>query len=186
MDQAYKIVASSQHGTVMSERISELERMPNTRLGATMTRKAVNGLIARRVAETLEARDAAENLEPLVEGGGEQEDENGDDYDGGNRGNGNGGNRNEGGNGNGNGEGNDNGNDNGNGNGNGGGNGFNFRVLCMLLERNDLTAYTRRFQELVLLCTRMVPDEEDKVERFIEGLPNNIQGNVIAATPTRL
>ncbi|GJT11604.1 putative reverse transcriptase domain-containing protein [Tanacetum coccineum] len=32
---------------------------------------------------------------------------------------------------------------------------------------NDLTAYTQRFQELILLCTRMVPDEEDKVERFI-------------------
>ncbi|GKF04522.1 hypothetical protein Tco_0035190, partial [Tanacetum coccineum] len=30
---------------------------------------------------------------------------------------------------------------------------------------NYLTAYTRRFQELVLLYTRMVPNEEDKVER---------------------
>nr|GEW59023.1 reverse transcriptase domain-containing protein [Tanacetum cinerariifolium] len=37
-----------------------------------------------------------------------------------------------------------------------------------------------------LLCTRMVPDEEDRVERFIRGLPNNIQGNVIAANPVRL
>ncbi|GJY33386.1 putative reverse transcriptase domain-containing protein [Tanacetum coccineum] len=32
----------------------------------------------------------------------------------------------------------------------------------------------------------MVPDEEDKVERFIGGLPNNIRGNVIAANPARL
>ncbi|GJR39754.1 putative reverse transcriptase domain-containing protein [Tanacetum coccineum] len=32
----------------------------------------------------------------------------------------------------------------------------------------------------------MVPDEEDKVERFIGGLPDNIQGNVIAAEPARL
>ncbi|GJV77252.1 hypothetical protein Tco_1508836 [Tanacetum coccineum] len=32
-------------------------------------------------------------------------------------------------------------------------------------------------QELILLCTRMVPDEEDKVERFIGVLPDNIQGN---------
>ncbi|GJX85572.1 putative reverse transcriptase domain-containing protein, partial [Tanacetum coccineum] len=32
----------------------------------------------------------------------------------------------------------------------------------------------------------MVPDEEDRVERFIGGLPDNIQGNVIAANPTRL
>ncbi|GJT16621.1 putative reverse transcriptase domain-containing protein [Tanacetum coccineum] len=51
---------------------------------------------------------------------------------------------------------------------------------------NDLTAYTQRFQELILLCTRMVPDEEDRVERYIGGLPDNIQGNVIAANPTRL
>ncbi|GKB55538.1 putative reverse transcriptase domain-containing protein [Tanacetum coccineum] len=51
--------------------------------------------------------------------------------------------------------------------------------------RNDLTAYTRRFQELVLLCTRMVPNEEEKVERFVGGLPDNIQGNVIAAEPTK-
>ncbi|GKF01387.1 hypothetical protein Tco_0028310 [Tanacetum coccineum] len=43
-----------------------------------------------------------------------------------------------------------------------------------------------KFQELVLLCTRMVPGEEDKVERFIGGLPDNIQGNVISAKPTRL
>ncbi|GKE75002.1 reverse transcriptase domain-containing protein, partial [Tanacetum coccineum] len=56
----------------------------------------------------------------------------------------------------------------------------------LTVKENDLTAYTRRFQELVLLCTRMVPDEEDKVEIFIGGLPNNIQGNVIAAEPTRL
>ncbi|GJY78628.1 putative reverse transcriptase domain-containing protein [Tanacetum coccineum] len=30
---------------------------------------------------------------------------------------------------------------------------------------------------------QMVPDEEDRVERFIGGLPDNIQGNVIAANP---
>ncbi|GKF00849.1 reverse transcriptase domain-containing protein [Tanacetum coccineum] len=32
----------------------------------------------------------------------------------------------------------------------------------------------------------MVPDEEDKVERFIRGLRDNIQGNVIVVEPTRL
>ncbi|GKB45994.1 putative reverse transcriptase domain-containing protein, partial [Tanacetum coccineum] len=40
-------------------------------------------------------------------------------------------------------------------------------------------------EELILLCTRMVPNKEDKVGRFIRGLPDNIQGNVIAANPTR-
>nr|GEX83054.1 hypothetical protein [Tanacetum cinerariifolium] len=39
---------------------------------------------------------------------------------------------------------------------------------------------------LVLLCTKMVPEDKDKVDKFIRGLPDNIQGNVIAAKPTRL
>nr|GEV77096.1 hypothetical protein [Tanacetum cinerariifolium] len=56
----------------------------------------------------------------------------------------------------------------------------------LTVKGNDLTSYTQRFQELILLCTRMVPDEEDRVERFIGGLPDNIQRNVIAANPARL
>nr|GEV30550.1 putative reverse transcriptase domain-containing protein [Tanacetum cinerariifolium] len=51
----------------------------------------------------------------------------------------------------------------------------------LTVKGNDLTAYTQRFQELILLCTKMVPDEEDRVERFIGGLPNNIQRNGYAA-----
>ncbi|GJZ24430.1 hypothetical protein Tco_0561889 [Tanacetum coccineum] len=43
-------------------------------------------------------------------------------------------------------------------------------------------AYAMNWVELI----KMVPDEEDKVERFIGGLPDNIQGNVIAANPARL
>ncbi|GJZ73873.1 putative reverse transcriptase domain-containing protein [Tanacetum coccineum] len=242
--------------------------MPNIRSRATMTREVVNELIDHRVTEALEARDTAKNLEPLIEGGGEQEDVIGDDHEGrngggnknrgvnGNRGNGNRGNKNGGVNG------------NRNGNRNEGGNGYNFGgvvgltrwfekmktvfhisncpqkyqvkyATCTLLKNaltwwnsykrivgvdaaytmkwtklmklmtevycprnkiqkletklwnltmkgNDLTTYTRRFQELVLLCTRMVSDEEDKVERFLGGLPDNIKGNVIAAEPTRL
>ncbi|GKB24362.1 putative reverse transcriptase domain-containing protein [Tanacetum coccineum] len=56
----------------------------------------------------------------------------------------------------------------------------------LTVKGNDLTTYIRRFQELVMLCTKMVPDEEDKVERFIGGFPDNIQGNVIVVEPTRL
>nr|GEZ81419.1 reverse transcriptase domain-containing protein [Tanacetum cinerariifolium] len=51
----------------------------------------------------------------------------------------------------------------------------------LTVKGNDLTAYIQRFQELILLCTRMVPDEKDRVERFIGGLPDNIQGNGYAA-----
>ncbi|GKB84987.1 putative reverse transcriptase domain-containing protein, partial [Tanacetum coccineum] len=189
--------------------------MPNIRSGASRTREGINEQIDCRLAGALGAYDAAKNLEPLIGGGVEQEEENG------NEGNGNGGNGN-GGNGNG-GKGNG-------GNGNGRGNGYNFEgfmptrectyqdflkcqplsfnrtegfvgltrwfekmetVYCLrneiqkmetelwnlAVKGNDLIAYTRRFRELVLLCTRMVLNEEDKVERFIGGLPNNIQGN---------
>ncbi|GJX36380.1 putative reverse transcriptase domain-containing protein [Tanacetum coccineum] len=54
------------------------------------------------------------------------------------------------------------------------------------VKNNNLAVYTQRFQELTMLCTKMVPEEEDQVERYIGGLPDNIQGNVIAAEPTRL
>ncbi|GJS72875.1 reverse transcriptase domain-containing protein [Tanacetum coccineum] len=56
----------------------------------------------------------------------------------------------------------------------------------LTVKSNDLTDYNQRFQELTLLCTKMVPEEEDKVEKYIGCLPDNIQGNVIAAEPTRL
>ncbi|GJX35290.1 putative reverse transcriptase domain-containing protein [Tanacetum coccineum] len=56
----------------------------------------------------------------------------------------------------------------------------------LTVKNNDLAAYTQRFQELTMMCTKMVPEEEDRVEKIIGGLPDNIQGNVIAAEPTRL
>ncbi|GJT06094.1 reverse transcriptase domain-containing protein [Tanacetum coccineum] len=54
------------------------------------------------------------------------------------------------------------------------------------VKNNDMATYTQRFQELTMMCIKMVPEEEDRVEKFIGGLPDNIQGNVIAAEPTRL
>ncbi|GJR08430.1 putative reverse transcriptase domain-containing protein [Tanacetum coccineum] len=59
-------------------------------------------------------------------------------------------------------------------------------LMKLMTEGNDLSAYTQRFQELTMLCTEMVLEEEDRVKKFIGGLPDNIQGNVIAAEPTRL
>ncbi|GJW60078.1 putative reverse transcriptase domain-containing protein [Tanacetum coccineum] len=56
----------------------------------------------------------------------------------------------------------------------------------LTVKNNDLAGYTQRFQELTMLCTKMVPVEEDRVEKFVGGLSDNIQGNVIAAEPTRL
>ncbi|GKD24971.1 putative reverse transcriptase domain-containing protein, partial [Tanacetum coccineum] len=178
-------------------RVDRLQRgmkIPNTRSGASMTHEEIEDLVTRRVAEEMEAREAAMNLEPLNESGDEQEGGNGN-------GNGNGGNRENG---------------NGNRNGNHGMNYGSFmpvarectfqdflkckphnfsgtegvaglmrlmiEVYCprneiqkmetelwnLTVKGNDLTAYTQRFQELILLCTRMVPDEEDRVERSAE------------------
>ncbi|GJT81326.1 putative reverse transcriptase domain-containing protein, partial [Tanacetum coccineum] len=54
----------------------------------------------------------------------------------------------------------------------------------LTVKNNDLVGYTQRFQELTMFCTKMAPEEEDRVEKFIGGLPDNIQGNVIDAEPT--
>ncbi|GKB28253.1 putative reverse transcriptase domain-containing protein [Tanacetum coccineum] len=59
-------------------------------------------------------------------------------------------------------------------------------LMKLMTENNDLAAYTQRFQELTMMCTKMVSEEEDRVEKFIGGLLDNIQGNVIAVEPTRL
>nr|GEV08151.1 hypothetical protein [Tanacetum cinerariifolium] len=53
-------------------------------------------------------------------------------------------------------------------------------------ERERLNCLHTKVSGVDFLCTRMVSDDEDKVERFIGGLPDNIQGNVIAAEPTKL
>ncbi|GJU82337.1 putative reverse transcriptase domain-containing protein [Tanacetum coccineum] len=37
-----------------------------------------------------------------------------------------------------------------------------------------------------MMCTKMAPEEEDRVKKFIGGLPDNIQRNVIVVEPTRL
>nr|GEX81572.1 copia protein [Tanacetum cinerariifolium] len=60
------------------------------------------------------------------------------------------------------------------------------KLWNLTMKGNDLTAYIQRFQELTLLCTKMVPKEEDQVEGYIGGLPDSIQGKVIVAEPTRL
>nr|GEU73258.1 reverse transcriptase domain-containing protein [Tanacetum cinerariifolium] len=129
------------------------------------TCEGVNKQIDCRLAGALRARDTARNLEPLIGGGGEQEEVNGSGGNGnggnGNRGNGNGGNGNRG--------------ANRNGNGDGEGNGHNFEEgvvgLTRWFEKMDtvfhISNYSEKYQELVLLCTRMVPNEEDKVKRFV-------------------
>ncbi|GJW15556.1 putative reverse transcriptase domain-containing protein [Tanacetum coccineum] len=190
-EQGHRIVRVESAVTALTERIAVLEKdnrrlrdtMPNTRSGASMTHGEIEDLIAHRVAEEIEAREAAMNLEPLNENGDEQEGGNG-----GNGGNGNGGN---GGNGNGGNGGNENRGNGENGNENRNRNhGMNYGGFMSVARDSALTwwnshkrtigvdaTYAMKWdglmrlmtEELILLCTRMVPDEEDIVERFIGG-----------------
>ncbi|GJS79319.1 putative reverse transcriptase domain-containing protein [Tanacetum coccineum] len=157
---------------------SYLERiMTNTHSG--MTHAAIEEMINQRVNAALEAHRVNRNLKHR--------------------------NRND--------NGNDNGNRNRNDNGNGNGNEtmkatmmtrelmkLMTKVYCLRNEiqkmetelwnlsvkNNDIANYTQRFQELTMMYTKMVLEGEDRVEKFIGGLPDNIQGNVIATEPTRL
>ncbi|GJX18465.1 putative reverse transcriptase domain-containing protein [Tanacetum coccineum] len=45
----------------------------------------------------------------------------------------------------------------------------------------DVVAYSRRFQQLALMCSRMFPEEVDKIEKYIGGLPDMILGSVKAS-----
>ncbi|GJR03365.1 putative reverse transcriptase domain-containing protein [Tanacetum coccineum] len=47
----------------------------------------------------------------------------------------------------------------------------------------DVIGYNQRFQELALLCVRMFPEEFDKIERYVGGLPDMIHGNIVALNP---
>ncbi|GJR14381.1 reverse transcriptase domain-containing protein [Tanacetum coccineum] len=47
----------------------------------------------------------------------------------------------------------------------------------------NITAYNQRFQELILLCPEMVPNTDRLLDRYIEGLPLNIKGNVTSSKP---
>ncbi|GKD78111.1 putative reverse transcriptase domain-containing protein [Tanacetum coccineum] len=134
--------------------------MITTRSG--MTPKAIEELIAQRVAKALATHEANRNIRNIVESGGANEDGN----EGGN------GNGNEGGNENGNGDGNKNGNGEGNRNWNG--------------NNNGNTGGAMKAAQLSLLCPKMVPEEEDKIERLSWGLPDSIQGNVTSFATIRL
>ncbi|GJR67765.1 putative reverse transcriptase domain-containing protein [Tanacetum coccineum] len=71
---------------------------------------------------------------------------------------------------------------------------YNVRLMRLLIqltwseseEKDDCTdvvKYNQRFQELALLCVRMFPEEADKIERYVGGLPDMIHGNIVASKP---
>ncbi|GKC74103.1 DNA-directed DNA polymerase [Tanacetum coccineum] len=47
----------------------------------------------------------------------------------------------------------------------------------------DVVGYNQRFQELALMCARMFPEESDKIEKYVGGLPDMIYESVISSKP---
>ncbi|XP_071733907.1 uncharacterized protein [Rutidosis leptorrhynchoides] len=54
------------------------------------------------------------------------------------------------------------------------------------LEGTDIAGYTNRFLELALMCPTMVTPEYKRIERYIWGLSEDIQGNVMASKPNTI
>nr|GEV43791.1 hypothetical protein [Tanacetum cinerariifolium] len=54
------------------------------------------------------------------------------------------------------------------------------------VKENDVGGYTQRFQELTLMCTKFHSDETEKIDNYISGLPDNINGNVMSTRPKTL
>nr|GFC28989.1 hypothetical protein [Tanacetum cinerariifolium] len=51
---------------------------------------------------------------------------------------------------------------------------------------NDVPTYTNHFQELTLICTKFVANENEKIDKYISGLPDSIYGNVKSSKPRTL
>ncbi|GJX93122.1 putative reverse transcriptase domain-containing protein [Tanacetum coccineum] len=47
-------------------------------------------------------------------------------------------------------------------------------IWDLKVKGTDLTSYTQHFQELALLCGRMFPEESNKIEKYVSGLPDII------------
>ncbi|GKE75307.1 reverse transcriptase domain-containing protein [Tanacetum coccineum] len=56
-------------------------------------------------------------------------------------------------------------------------------IWDLKVKGTDLTSYTQCFQGLALLCGRMFPEESDKIEKYVDDLPNMIHGSVVASKP---
>nr|GEV02199.1 hypothetical protein [Tanacetum cinerariifolium] len=61
------------------------------------------------------------------------------------------------------------------------------RMECELwnvrVKEMDISSYTTRFNELMILCPGMVPTERKKVEAYIRGLSKNIKGEFTSSEP---
>ncbi|GKA07716.1 hypothetical protein Tco_0686940 [Tanacetum coccineum] len=127
-----------------------------------MTQDEINELIAKRVDEALKAYDAARNPKTEVEIKNYQQDNHDEENV-------------------------NNGNSNGNGNGNPNVNNGGVVPIARECTYQEFVKWNEiQKMETELWSLTMVPKEEDKIEKYIRGLPDSIQGNVIAAEPVRL
>ncbi|GJW49275.1 hypothetical protein Tco_0090626 [Tanacetum coccineum] len=51
---------------------------------------------------------------------------------------------------------------------------------------DDIEAYNNRFHELVLMCPELVSTEKKKIEKYIQGFPEGIKGNVTSSKPAEI
>nr|GEY06081.1 hypothetical protein [Tanacetum cinerariifolium] len=54
------------------------------------------------------------------------------------------------------------------------------------VKENNVSAYTKRSQELTIICTKFVTDETEKIDKYVNGLPDNIYRSVKASKPKTL
>ncbi|GJR15814.1 putative reverse transcriptase domain-containing protein [Tanacetum coccineum] len=57
------------------------------------------------------------------------------------------------------------------------------KMWNLKVKGTDVVTYNRRFQQLALMCARMFPEEVDKIEKYIGGLPDMILSSVKASKP---
>ncbi|GKE78670.1 reverse transcriptase domain-containing protein, partial [Tanacetum coccineum] len=55
--------------------------------------------------------------------------------------------------------------------------------LSQWFERMESVFHISNHTELALLCGRMFPEESNKIEKYVSGLPNMIHGSVVASKP---
>nr|GEU54833.1 putative reverse transcriptase domain-containing protein [Tanacetum cinerariifolium] len=60
------------------------------------------------------------------------------------------------------------------------------KLWNLKVKENNVSAYTERFQELTLICTKFVADETEKIDKYVSGLPDNIYESVKASKPKTL
>nr|GFA88230.1 hypothetical protein [Tanacetum cinerariifolium] len=60
------------------------------------------------------------------------------------------------------------------------------KLWNLKVKGNDVPTYTNRFQELTLVCTKFVANENKKIDKYISGLLDNIYGNVKSSKPRTL